>query len=388
MKTTPETFTVETPVATIWIAYLPKQGAQYYYGGSRLVECSAGDADVVAHLSRLAREESELKNELINRILTSNESSGISRERLPVGVVGSRVGGGRCLIRPRSPELHGIFSDPAHPRFEEVLQSAFAAIGDKLNELDGLVKLTPDFGRFANCSDYLYAHTKHVLGIGCELGGCGGKSSYSTSGILGGMERAGLLEDANVPVTVIGSAGALGSELVEHLSARGFKHITLCDISYDAGTARPRAGYPVIPAEEGRFTDEAMRRGGMVIAATWGHELERSSYWEIPAGTRLVLAHNLCLPSGDEGLALARFLHEAGVTVIPGALLTLGGALTSRLEWFHRQKDDPQPFDKAYAHELAYSVVSELTRKILEVSAAKAISPYAAMHEVALTEGA
>jgi hypothetical protein len=384
-NTAPTIHELNTPVASVWIAYLPQQNVQYYYGGSRLVSVDTPDQQVEEHLMRLMREESELKNRLINKILTS-QTEGIDFGRLPKGVIGSRVGGGRCLIRPHTEELHNIFSNPANPRFEEVLRSAFAAIGQQLNDLDGLVKLTPDFGRFADCSNHLYRHTQHVLGIGCDLGGCGGKSSYSTSGIVGGMEQAGLLNDTSVRTTVIGSAGALGSEIVEHLIKRGFRDLTLCDLSYDSGEISPLEGFRVIPSEAGRFTDEALQRGGMIIAATWGHELENSNFRKLPRGTQLVLAHNLCLPEGELGLRIAHELHDAGVQVIPGALLTLGGALTSRLEWFHRQEYKATPFDKEFAHTVAHKVVSALTGEVLRVSREERISPYAAMHTFAHRE--
>lgn len=380
MRTPPQTYRLDTEVATIWIAYLPQQDVEYYYGGSRLIASQASDDEVQEHLHRLMREESELKNRLINRTLTSTSAG---RGRLPRGVAGSRVGGGRCLIRSASDELHTIFSDPSHPRFPEVLHVAFEAIGQQLNELEGKIKLTPDFGRFADCSNHLYRHTEHVLGIGCDLGGCGGKSSYSTSGIIGGMQRAGLLDDPDTPTLVIGSAGALGSEIVDYLRGKGFTNLALCDISYEDGSVAPLEGFPVIASQPGRFTDEALSRGHLIIAATWGHELENSNYRLLPRETRLVLAHNLCLPEGDEGRRLARDLEAAGVFVVPGALLTLGGALTSRLEWFHRQEHGAVPFDKEYAHTVAHDVVGELTSEVLRVGRENRLNPYEAMHFLA-----
>lgn len=379
---TPRVHCIETEVAKVWIAYLHQDDANYHYGGSRLVAPQTSDDEVEQHLHRLMREESQLKNLLINRTL-AREDLAVGQGRLPKGVAGSRVGGGRCLIRPASQALHDIFSDPTHPRFAQVLNVAFEAIGQQLNALGGAVKLTPDFGRFADCSNHLFRYTEHVLGIGCDEGGCGGKSSYSTSGILGGMLRAGLLEDPSVPTLVIGSAGALGSEIVEHLRERGFTQITLCDILYDQGEVVPPLGLPVLPAQPGKFTDQALQHGHLIIAATWGHELEQSNHGLLPRGTRLVLAHNLCLPAGEEGRQLARALDAAGVFVMPGALLTLGGALTSRLEWFHRQERRDTPFDKVYAHRVAHDVVAELTTEVLRVSRQQRLSPYEAMQRVA-----
>jgi hypothetical protein len=327
-------------------------------------------------------EESELKNRLINRVLSGGDSV-LDQDRLPRGVAGSRVGGGRCLIRPASEELHAIFSDPTHSRFSEVLHETFEAIGNLLNALEGKVKLTPDFGRFADCSNYLYRYTEHVLGIGCDFGGCGGKSSYSTSGIVGGMLSAGLLGDPTTPALVIGSAGALGADIVDKLCGKGFTNISLCDLSYDSGKIVPPSGFPILSSEPNRFTDEALSHGHLIIAATWGHELENSNYSLLPRGSRLVLAHNLCLPEGDEGRKLARELASQDVFVMPGALLTLGGALTSRLEWFHRQEMRDMPFDKEYAHGFAHDLVAKLTSEVLWVTQQQRLNPYEAMHFIA-----
>jgi hypothetical protein len=243
--------------------------------------------------------------------------------------------------------------------------------------------LTPDFGRFADCSNHLYRYTNHVLGIGCDLGGCGGKSSYSTSGIVGGMQCAGLFDDPSAPTLLIGSAGALGSEILEYLKGKGFRNVTLCDLQYDTGDAVPPVGFPVITSRPGRFTEKAMRHGGIVIATTWGHELEHSRHDLLPTGTRLILAQNLCLPAGDAGRELARGLHQAGVLAIPGALLTLGGALTSRLEWFHRGESMASAFDKEFAHNVAHEVVARLTAEVLRVASERRLSPFEAMHAVA-----
>src|ERR1700692_5014242 len=105
------------------------------------------------------------------------------------------------------------------------------------------------------------------------------------------------------------------------------------------------------------LTDHCLRRGGAIIATTVGKELEHSHWELIPSNTKLLLAHNLSVPDGSEGTALMRSIEKQGVFALPGQLLTLGGALTSRLEWFWRQSRPEQPFDKQLAHAVVGDVV-------------------------------
>jgi hypothetical protein len=70
----------------------------------------------------------------------------------------------------------------------------------------------------------------------------------------------------------------------------------------------------------------------------------------IPVGSVLVLAQNLSLPWGEEGTLLAQRLQDKSVTCVPGQILTFGGALTLRLEWFWRVSNSGIPFDKPLAH--------------------------------------
>jgi hypothetical protein len=74
-----------------------------------------------------------------------------------------------------------------------------------------------------------------------------------------------------------------------------------------------------------------------------------------------------------------RSLADQGVFAISGQILTLGGALTSRLEWFWRQTMQDFPFDKPLAHALVRHVVPFLIGEIQKISLTSNLSPYEAM---------
>ena len=95
------------------------------------------------------------------------------------------------------------------------------------------------------------------------------------------------------------------------------------------------------------------------MPATHGGELVASDMTAIPRGTVLALAHNLALPSGELGRQLAAELQRRCIDVIPGQVLTLGGALTSRIEWFSRAQGAAR-FDKPLAHAVVHATVSHL----------------------------
>jgi hypothetical protein len=104
-----------------------------------------------------------------------------------------------------------------------------------------------------------------------------------------------------------------------------------------------------------------LERGGLIVATTIGDELVNSDLASIPPGTLLLLAHNQAFPPGRRGRALAEYLQSRGVKTIPGQLLTLGGALTTRLEWYSRQAG-VEHFPKQLAHE----TVAEVTKHLME----------------------
>jgi hypothetical protein len=371
-------FKIETNNAVVWIGYKEKMGMDYYYGGSRLIKPEKTDEEVHDDLVRLIVTESELKNTLINFSLTIAPTE----TNLPEGLLESKVGGGRCLIRPKSDDLYLVLSNPAAPEFQAVIDEVFKKIGGKLEDLKGILKLTPDFGKFADCSDYLYKHTQHVLGVSCDIGGCGGKSSYSTAGIVGAMEEAGFVNDTSLPVTIIGSAGAMGADLLKYFVSRKFTDIAVCDLEYDAGTMQAPAGVKVLKSVYGQFTKECLSRGGLIVASTWGKELENSPIEVLPRDSFFTLAHNFCLPEGPYGHVICEFLKEKNIAFLPGQLITLGGALTSRLEWFSRV-NGVTDFDKEYAHDYAKKTVGRLTREVLNIALADDSNPVKAMNKLA-----
>ena len=258
------------------------------------------------------------------------------------------MGGARAIFRPKTARAEAILQDPQHPEFEVILAPLFSKIGALLESLRGRIKLTPDFGRFASVSDFLARYTEHVLGIACPAGGCGGKASYTTTGIIAALQVFAPEAPNDGSLTIIGSDGALGRDLVRHFRVIAPRaELVVCDLAYDSGTSAPPDGLAVLPAEPGRFTRDCLGRGGTIIATTVGGELEASDLDVLGSGALLVLAHNLATPEGVKGVKLMRAVAERRVTAIPGPLLTLGGALTSRLEWFSRKARPGRPFDDA-----------------------------------------
>lgn len=369
--------------ADVWIATDHQPSANYSYGGTRMVDSRMNDEAVQQLLERLMLYESALKNQLINNALTQGILHKYE-ERLSADFLQSRVGGARCLIRPNSLQIAAILQSPDHPAFQATIEPIFSKIGEVLNRREGKIKLTPDFGHFANLSNVLYQFTPHVLGISCAVGGCGGKTSYTSTGVIAAMEMLGCHKDKTTPVTLIGAAGAMGSDILNHLQCEGFSDIAVCDIAYEANlSSPPPAPIITLPSEKSMFTDHCLRRGGVIIATTVGKELEHSHWELIPPDTKLLLAHNLSVPEGPAGTALMRSIEKQGVFALPGQLLTLGGALTSRLEWFWRQSQQEQPFDKQLAHAVVADVVSFTVADVVELAEKQGQTPYEAMLQYA-----
>lgn len=365
--------------ADIWIAVEHQQGCQYYYGGTRMSPPQTTDVEVVQEIERLMLFESALKNRLIN-IALGEPLFQSYEDQLPQNFTKSVVGGARCIFRPRDEKTYAILRDPKHECFHEVLRSLFFSVGEFLNRESGSIKLTPDFGRFSGLADILAEFTPHVLGIRCEDGGCGGKSSYSSTGVLAALQTTGAIQHKDQAITLIGSAGAMGSGILAFFSQESFRNLAICDLVYDRGTAPAFSGYVVVlPSTEKMFTEACLRQGGTIVATTLGRELENSAWQLIPPDTRFFLAHNLAIPQGEEGVQLMRKLDEQGVEVWPGQILTLGGALTSRLEWFWRQSKQGVPFNKPLAHRVVREVVQFLVLENQKIAAQKGISPYEAM---------
>lgn len=371
---------ISNDVCDAWIAGVKDPGVEYCYGGTRMVRWSASDSDAEEDLVRLMFEESHLKNRMINRALGDGMLADLEPE-LPKGYLKSRVGGGRCIMRPKTEALYSVLQNPAHPEFGPLISEVFREIGKFLNTKEGRIKLTPDFGRYAGLADHLANFTPHVLGVRCGIGGCGGKASYTVSGILGAMRTLGLLSDKDARYTLVGSDGALGSGVLEYLQQEGFHDLAVSDLTYDAGREQPPAGLLKLSSQDGRFTRDCLQRGGIIVFTTWGEELENSDLDAIPSGTTLVLAHNLSVPPGERGRRLMRDIAERGIFAIPGQVLTLGGALTSRLEWFWRQNYPDTDFTakKPLAHEIARRVGAFLVTQIDEVARRENLTPYEAM---------
>jgi hypothetical protein len=117
----------------------------------------------------------------------------------------------------------------------------------------------------------------------------------------------------------------------------------------------------------------------VIVATTWGQELENSDLAMLTPRTHLLLAHNLSVPSGRPGVDLMRQVAARQVTALPGQVLTLGGALTARLEWFWRQSRPNEPFDKPLAHEVVSTVVSYWVDMALRCADSEGITPYEAI---------
>jgi len=185
-------------------------------------------------------------------------------------------------------------------------------------------------------------------------------------------------------VTCIGSAGAMGSGVLQYFRQSNTQSLAACDLVYDtAGGAVVPGGCLHLRSRPGSFTAECLARGGLIVPTTVGNELAASPWQLLPAGTVLLLAHNLALPAGQVGMRLARALARNRVLVIPGQVLTLGGALTARLEWYWRQLPSQPDFNKGLAHRVVHGLITHLMTRILEMVAPKGLTPYEAMLRLA-----
>lgn len=375
-----EIYSLRTPAADAWVAWDGVEGNSYAYGGARMVTWRTPNEQAIAVLHSLMQYESSWKNTLINTAIEAGAVDDLA-DRLPSGFLASRVGGARCVMRPHDEAVAAVMSDPSHPEFEHTIDQLFAPLGELLNDRDGRVKLTPDFGKFAGMADVLHRHTSHVLGVSRENGGCGGKSTYSATGIVAAYDalvEADLVGTSRV--TLVGSAGAMGETVTQALLNRRDRELTVCDLKYEDGTEVPPAGARHTVSAAGRLTDEVLTNADVTIAATWGGELINSRHDLIQPDKILLLAHNLAIPTGVDGLELTRGLSRPGVLVIPGQILTLGGALTSRLEWFSRATG-VRTFDKPLAHQVVCRVVRYWVCQLAE-QALDGNNPYEALLEV------
>lgn len=378
-----EVIKIEHRYADVWIATDHQVEVDYAYGGTRMVSPRLSDNEVRQVLERLMISESTLKNRLINITLKRNVLDQY-KEKIPGRFLESIVGGARCVIKPKNQEIAFILDNPSHPEFDNTISQIFEPLGELLNQREGRIKLTPDFGHFAHLSDILCRYTPHVLGVSRANGGCGGKTSFSSTGVLAALKAIGIAGSKNGPITLIGSAGAMGSDILAYFLKEEFSNIAVCDLTYDDGRSTPPSTSLLkLPSEKNTFTDPCLRRGGVIVATTVGQELERSNWQFLPQGTKLLLAHNLAIPWGLDGISLMKQISQQGVFALPGQILTLGGALTSRLEWFWRESKQDKPFDKQLAQSVVQEIVTFLIAEILRVSEAEGIAPYEAMLQYA-----
>ncbi|NEN95752.1 MAG: hypothetical protein F6K50_09480 [Moorea sp. SIO3I7] len=367
-------------LAEIFIANDNNPTVNYSYGGTRMVTPDTQESEAKQICERLMWSESALKNQLINAALSKGVLNHYS-DRLPGGFLDSKVGGARCVIRPKHQDTADILVNPEHPDWDSTISPIFQHIGESLNQKQGKIKLTPDFGRFAGLADTLNRFTPHSLGINCDQGGCGGKSSYSATGIISAIETLGFQQQKEDRVTLIGAVGAMGSDVLKYFLRETYQNVAVCDLVYDDPNSGivPPDNLLKLPSKQKAFTTDCLERGGLIVATTVGQELE-NSFWEtMPRGTTLLLAHNMAIPGGEAGAELMQRVQQHGVFALPGQVLTLGGALTSRVEWFWRQSNAGVPFDKPLAHLVVRDVVKFLVTEIKALSASSGLTPYEAM---------
>ena len=98
---TDDIYVVNSEYAQLWVAERGQvENADYYYGGTRTVPYNSTDKECVDRISYLKNYESGLKNVFINEVIASGILESV-RNDLPDGYLGSKVGGGRCIMRPK-----------------------------------------------------------------------------------------------------------------------------------------------------------------------------------------------------------------------------------------------------------------------------------------------
>ncbi|HVI46028.1 MAG TPA: hypothetical protein VM802_14225 [Chitinophaga sp.] len=368
--------------ADIWIAHLLQDEIDYAYayGGARILPFNTDNQLVLTTLNNLLIYESALKNRLINFAI----ETGILHEfnkALPAGLLNNKVGAARCIIRPKNRKVKNILRDHHATGFPEIISSVMQSVGRLLNEQKGRIKPTPDFGRFASFADHLFKYTPHTLGISHGNGGCGTKAPYSAAGIIAVMKTLNI--SCTDHVTLIGANGAIGRIVLKHLLHNGFQKIIICDTAYSNGAADviipDAACITVKQAVPGKFTNDCLRSGKVIIATTIGQELEQSDISMLQPGACLLLAHSLAVSPGAGGISIMQALKKRRVLTVPGQILTIGGALVSRIEWFWRQQQTKGLFDRELAYTVVDKVAAFLTGHILNKADAADITPFEAL---------
>jgi hypothetical protein len=453
----------------------PVLNANSSYGGTRAEPPVKGDHkqsrfNALNSLVRLAFYESHTKHKYLSKtnengaldglissdskIMTYLKAQNEAQKDIPKGYEFSRdflkleFRGGRAIILAENPEIHEIIINANHPRAYEVYSCIFKELGAFLNgqrkatKIDvqgnvveehalippGALFITPDFGPNKKLADYLHEHTPQVLGVDASVGGGGGKAAYTVSGFFGAFDAAsehGLFNayDENLPITLIGAAGAMGSDTAQRLAERGFKNVLVADIAYDY--SKPvgidlTAGEKLVPileseryrmngeafqriplswdvalAEPGKFTDEALGRNGkprVIIAMTFGKALEHSNLDAIPDNSTLLLSENWAIPAGDKGLKIMKTLKSRGITALQGQTITPGGAGNSKVEIFFRatanggitkamENEQTPVYHKRLGHEIVYRQIKQGVSDLLALAQSMDITTTEALAE-------
>ena len=382
-------------IGKVFLTYEKESTPEHYaYSGIRVLSPMT-DEEAVINAKRLSLTSSSWKNWIINHAVKDGVLADVPAELsklLPIEVrtaEGREIYGGRAIIIPdegtymdTGESIDAILKDASHPLFAEVSAPIYKAIGVRLNELEGKLKVTPDFGPNASTADVLHKYTDHVLGIREEDNGSGGKSPYSITSILESLETLGLLgKPKDTPITLIGAAGALGSGVREYLAKQGFTNVVLCDLQYDAPSCDHEglessfpAGWSIAPSVNGKFSDTCLERGGWLITTAFGDEMKNSQWDKLQPGTVWIGAQNKDLPEGAAGIQFARNLKAMDVVHIPGQILTIGGTTASWIEWKARQEQ--VKFSKEAAHSVVKAVAGHVVGHIYEQSQTKETTPY------------
>lgn len=364
-------------LSDIYIAAAETDNFDFLYGGIRLVHHHTDEHNINSLLYRLTVYESLLKNTLINSVLENGILNTFS-EYLPEGFLNSRLGGARCVIKPKSIDTDLAIHQPGTPDFDYAISEVMKPLGEWLNMQNGRIKLTPDLGKFATIADHLAAYTPHVMAVNEENGGCGWKAPYVTTSIIAAIEALEI--SPNEPVTLIGSNGATGRLVLKYLLDRKFTEIDICDLSLTSAMQQhDNIAIRWIRAEHNRFPDECLGKNKVIIACTNGQELENSNLEQLRPGTRFFLAHNLAIPAGDIGLGMVRCLLKRNIMLIPGQLLTIGGTFVSRLEWYWRLHKSGEEFNKEMAEALVRKTVTYLINRFVTEAERAGISLFEAL---------
>lgn len=343
--------------------------------------------------------------------------------------------GGRTVILAENLKIHEVIIDANHPQAYKVYSVIFEQVGAFLNgqrkatKIDakgnvleedayiqpGALFITPDFGPNKKLADYLHEHTPQVLGVDTSVGGGGGKAAYTVSGFFGAFDAAseqGLFNaaDKNLPISLIGAAGAMGSDTVKRLAEQGFENVLVADIAYDYtkpvkvdietaeklvpileseryrmnGKAFQRIplSWNVALAEPGKFTDEALGRNcksRVIIAMTFGKALEHSNLDAIPNNSTLLLAENWSIPPGVKGMKIMKALKNRGIIALQGQAITPGGAGNSKAEIFFRattsggiskatEYEKIPAYHKRLGHEIVYRQIKQGVSDLLSLA--------------------